>query len=61
VTSTILGPRTLEQFESLLPAADTTLSKEVLDRIDQLVPPGTVLNALHDVPDGTLLRRSQGS
>jgi aryl-alcohol dehydrogenase-like predicted oxidoreductase len=45
VTCPIIGPRTMEQLESLLPAADVHLSTELLDRIDELVPPGTNLNA----------------
>jgi aryl-alcohol dehydrogenase-like predicted oxidoreductase len=44
VTSPIIGPRTMEQLESQLGAADITLSSDVLDRIDEIVPPGTNLN-----------------
>ncbi len=44
VTSAIIGPRTMEQLESQLTAADVTLSDEVLDRIDEIVPPGTNVN-----------------
>jgi aryl-alcohol dehydrogenase-like predicted oxidoreductase len=44
VTSAIVGPRTMEQLESYLPAADITLPTEVLDRIDKLVAPGVTLN-----------------
>ncbi|MFP5346858.1 MAG: aldo/keto reductase [Actinomycetes bacterium] len=44
VTSAIVGPRTMEQLESYLPAAGITLSTEVLDRIDKLVAPGVTLN-----------------
>jgi aryl-alcohol dehydrogenase-like predicted oxidoreductase len=44
VTSAIVGPRTMEQLESYLPAADVTLSTEVLDRIDELVAPGVTVN-----------------
>jgi aryl-alcohol dehydrogenase-like predicted oxidoreductase len=44
VTSAIVGPRTMEQLESYLPAADLTLSADVLDRIDELVAPGVTLN-----------------
>ncbi|MCG8915707.1 aldo/keto reductase [Actinokineospora sp. PR83] len=44
VTSVITGPRTMEQLESLLTGADTVLSADVLDRIDEIVPPGTDLN-----------------
>jgi hypothetical protein len=34
----------MEQLESYLPAADITLSTDVLDRIDELVAPGVTLN-----------------
>ena len=44
VTAAIIGPRTLEQLESQLPAAGLQLSDEVLDRIDQIVAPGTNVN-----------------
>ena len=45
VTSAIVGPRTLEQLEGQLGAVDVQLSDDVLDAIDELVPPGTNLNA----------------
>ncbi len=45
VTSAIIGPRTMEQLLSQLPAADVTLSADVLDRIDQLVAPGVTINS----------------
>jgi aryl-alcohol dehydrogenase-like predicted oxidoreductase len=44
VTSAIIGPRTMEQLEGQLSAADVVLDAEVLDRIDKIVPPGTNLN-----------------
>ncbi len=44
VTSAIVGPRTMEQLESYMPAADLTLSADVLNRIDELVAPGVTLN-----------------
>lgn len=44
VTSAIIGPRTLEQLESQLPAADVTLDTATLDRIDQIVAPGVTIN-----------------
>jgi aryl-alcohol dehydrogenase-like predicted oxidoreductase len=44
VTAAIIGPRTMEQLESQLPAADLRLSGDVLDRIDAIVPPGTLVN-----------------
>jgi aryl-alcohol dehydrogenase-like predicted oxidoreductase len=45
ITAPIIGPRTMEQLESQLGAADVKLSDDVLDRIDEIVPPGTNLNA----------------
>src|SRR4051812_25120889 len=45
VTAPIIGPRTMEQLESQIGAADVELSDEILDRIDEVVPPGTNLNA----------------
>lgn len=41
VTSVILGPRTLAQLEDLVKGADLVLEDAVLDRIDEIVPPGT--------------------
>ncbi|HET8936880.1 MAG TPA: aldo/keto reductase [Polyangiales bacterium] len=45
ITSAIVGPRTMEQLESQLAAADLELSDALLDRIDAVVPPGTNINA----------------
>jgi aryl-alcohol dehydrogenase-like predicted oxidoreductase len=44
VTAAIIGPRTMEHLESQLTAADVELSADVLDRIDEIVPPGTNVN-----------------
>ena len=44
VTSAIIGPRTMEQLTDLLAGANVTLDDDVLDRIDQIVPPGVTLN-----------------
>src|SRR3954453_12776000 len=44
VTSAIIGPRTMEHLESQLAALDVTLSPDVLDRIDEIVPPGQTVN-----------------
>jgi aryl-alcohol dehydrogenase-like predicted oxidoreductase len=41
VTSAILGPRTMEQLDDLLAGAEVTLDDEILDRIDEIAPPGT--------------------
>jgi aryl-alcohol dehydrogenase-like predicted oxidoreductase len=45
VTSSIIGPRTMEQLTSQLPAVDIVLSDDVLDAIDAIVPPGTNIRA----------------
>jgi aryl-alcohol dehydrogenase-like predicted oxidoreductase len=44
VSSSIIGPRTMEQLEGLLGAGEASLDDDVLDRIDELVPPGTNVN-----------------
>jgi aryl-alcohol dehydrogenase-like predicted oxidoreductase len=44
VTAAIIGPRTMEQLESQLGAADVVLDDAVLDRIDEIVAPGTTVN-----------------
>ena len=44
VTAAIIGPRTMEHLESQLTASDVTLSDDLLDRIDEIVPPGVTLN-----------------
>jgi aryl-alcohol dehydrogenase-like predicted oxidoreductase len=44
VTCPIIGPRTMEHLASQLPALELRLAPDVLDRIDEIVPPGTDLN-----------------
>ena len=46
VTSAIIGPRTMEQFDDLLASADVALTDEILDQIDEIVPPGTDVGTL---------------
>ena len=46
VTSALIGPRTMEQLEDTLAGAEVTLSDELLDRIDEIVPPGTDVGTL---------------
>jgi len=45
VTSAIIGPRTMDQLEDLLAAADLRLDGDTLDAIDSLVAPGRVVEA----------------
>jgi aryl-alcohol dehydrogenase-like predicted oxidoreductase len=40
ISGTIIGPRSTEQLEDLLPAADIKLQPQQLSVFDQLVPPG---------------------
>jgi hypothetical protein len=48
VTAPIIGPRTMDQLETQLGAADVVLTDDVLDRIDEIVPPGlTILQSDH--------------
>ena len=44
ITAPLIGPRTMDQLHTQLAAADIVLSDDLLDRIDQIVPPGTTLN-----------------
>jgi aryl-alcohol dehydrogenase-like predicted oxidoreductase len=46
VTSAIIGPRTMEQLDDLLVGIDVTLTDDILDRIDEIVPPGTDVGTL---------------
>jgi aryl-alcohol dehydrogenase-like predicted oxidoreductase len=63
VTSAIIGPRTMEQLDDLLAGAEVLLPDDVLDKIDEIVPPGTDIGRLdmaYDPPaiqQATLRRR----
>lgn len=66
VSSVIIGPRTLEHLEAYLKAATVELGADVLDRIDEIVDPGTHFverDAGHDTPSlqPTALRRDRTS
>jgi len=43
VTSALIGLRTIEQLDDLLAGVEVTLTDEILDRIDAIVPPGTTV------------------
>ena len=45
VTSAIIGPRTMGQLDDLLAGIDVTLTDDILDAIDEIVPPGTNVGA----------------
>lgn len=63
VTSAIIGPRTMEQLDSQLPAGDVSLDATVLDRMDEIIRPGVNLNpadtSYGDVVLEPALRRRQ--
>jgi aryl-alcohol dehydrogenase-like predicted oxidoreductase len=65
VSSAIIGPRTMEQLESQLNAPSVALSGDLLDKIDELVAPGTNVNhedagfAPRAITKTKLRRRSQ--
>jgi aryl-alcohol dehydrogenase-like predicted oxidoreductase len=44
VTSAIIGPRTMEHLDSYLAADGIELPADLLDRIDEIVPPGVTIN-----------------
>ena len=46
VTSAIVGPRTMSHLDDLLAGMDVALTDDILDRIDDIVPPGTDISAL---------------
>jgi aryl-alcohol dehydrogenase (NADP+) len=46
VTSALLGARTMDHLDDLLAGLDVTLTDDVLDRIDEIVPPGTDVGTL---------------
>jgi aryl-alcohol dehydrogenase-like predicted oxidoreductase len=46
VTSAIIGPRTMEQLDDLLAGAHIELSDDVLDKIDEIVAPGSDVSPL---------------
>jgi aryl-alcohol dehydrogenase-like predicted oxidoreductase len=46
VTSALLGARTKDQLDDLLAGLDVSLTDDVLDRIDEIVPPGTDVGSL---------------
>jgi aryl-alcohol dehydrogenase-like predicted oxidoreductase len=64
VTSALMGPRTMEHLDDLLAGVDVRLDEEVLDRLDEIVPPGTNVGTPDQsaylppsVQDATLRRR----
>jgi aryl-alcohol dehydrogenase-like predicted oxidoreductase len=67
VTSAIIGPRTMEQLTDLLKGTSLSLTDDVLDRIDEIVPPGSTINQADAgwtppaLVDASLRRRPHGA
>jgi aryl-alcohol dehydrogenase-like predicted oxidoreductase len=49
VTSAIIGPRAMEHLDGYLAADGIDLSDDVLDRIDEIVPPGVTINVADNI------------
>lgn len=58
VSSAIIGPHTMEQLDDLLAGLDVTLTDEILDRIDEIIPPGTDVGTLAQAYLPPALQRS---
>lgn len=48
VTAAVIGPRNADQLKAYLPAVDIELDQAVLDKIDEIVPPGSAVMDFHD-------------
>jgi aryl-alcohol dehydrogenase-like predicted oxidoreductase len=44
ITAALIGPRTMEQLQGQMAAVDVVLDDALLDRIDEIVPPGITIN-----------------
>jgi aryl-alcohol dehydrogenase-like predicted oxidoreductase len=59
VTSALLGAHTSEQLDDLLAGVDVVLEDDLLDRIDEIVPPGTDVGVLDQAPVPPAIRRPE--
>ena len=57
VTSALIGPRTMDQLEDILAGRGTVLDEQILDRIDEIVPPGTDVGRLDMAYDPPAIRQ----
>ncbi len=48
ITAPIIGPRSVEQLEHLLPVLDMTLPEDIRAACDRLVPPGSAVANFHN-------------
>jgi aryl-alcohol dehydrogenase-like predicted oxidoreductase len=59
VTSALLGPRTMGQLDDLLAGVDVALTDDILDRLDEIVPPGTDIGTLDQAYQPPAIQRSE--
>jgi len=52
VTCPIIGPRTMAQFEDNLKALSVTFTQDELDRIDEMIPPGSAVSPFYEADFG---------
>jgi diketogulonate reductase-like aldo/keto reductase len=48
VTAPLIGPQKVEHLEDLIPVLEKTLSEELREACDNLVPPGSAVANLHN-------------
>lgn len=58
ITSVLIGPRTIDHLRSTLSSYDVELTEEALERVDELVPPGTFVSNFYD---GNVYRRMRNA
>ncbi len=58
VTSALIGPRTMEQLDDLLAGAEIRLPDDVLNTIDEIVPPGTDIGRLDMAYDPPAIQKA---
>ena len=51
ITAPLIGPRTLQQLDDILPVIEMKLSNETRLACDKLVPPGSVISDFHNTAD----------
>ena len=59
VTTALLGPRTMEQLDDLLAGVDVVLPDDALDRIDEIVLPGTDIGTLDQAYVPPAIRKTE--
>jgi aryl-alcohol dehydrogenase-like predicted oxidoreductase len=59
ITSTIIGPKTMEQLDDLVGGADVTLDSATLDAIDGVVKPGRDMAGITDLTGNPSLSKRE--